>query len=156
MERDPASLDDLGHPLLEVLQHEVVLVRAVDEKELDRLVEVVGGGLGERRDRRHELGDPRALDVRAEVAEPVVGVRVDREDGDAGARLRAEAETDRRLPLPGADLGDHAAPAAPPGELVERLALLVREPAGNVRDQRLDALIEFGHARTLASMTLWL
>ena len=52
-------------------------MRAVDEQQLDRLVEVVRGGLRERRDRIDELRDPGPVDVRLEIPEAVVGVRVD-------------------------------------------------------------------------------
>ena len=57
MERDPAAVDDLRNPLVEVLADERFLVRTVDEEQLDRLVEVVGRRLRQRRDRRDEIGD---------------------------------------------------------------------------------------------------
>src|SRR5919198_3439907 len=44
--RDDPALDDLRDPALEVLEDEVVLVRAVDEEELDRLIEAVRKILG--------------------------------------------------------------------------------------------------------------
>ena len=86
MKGDPASVDDFGHPLLEVLEHEVVLVRAVDEEQLDRFVEGVRGQLRKRRDRRDELGDSCAVDIRLEVPEAMVGMRVDCIDGNRCSR----------------------------------------------------------------------
>jgi hypothetical protein len=122
-------------------------MRAVDEQELDRLLEPVGGRLRQRRDRSHELCDARAVDVRLEVAEPVIGVRVDCIDRYASAVLGADAEADGRLPLPGADLHDHSFAPARASELIQRLALLVGEPARNVRDERLDLRLEVAHFR---------
>src|SRR5204862_3156332 len=78
-------------------------------------------------------------DVRLEVAEAVIGMRVDRVDRHAVARLRAEPETDRRLSLPRADLHDDAVAPATPCKLVERLTLLVGEPSRDVGDERLHA-----------------
>ena len=49
MKDDPPALDDLGHPPLEIFEDDLVLVAAVDEEQLDRLVEVVRGFLRERR-----------------------------------------------------------------------------------------------------------
>src|SRR5206468_8790594 len=117
-------------------------VRAVDEQQLDRLVEAVRRRLRQRLDWPHELRDARALDIRLEVAEAMVGVRVDRVDRNGRSLLRPEAEADGRLSLPRPDLDDHAVTTAATGELVERLALLVRQPPRNVGDQRLDARAE--------------
>src|SRR5207247_9075246 len=64
VERDPALVDDLRHPLVEVRAHVRLLMRAVAKQELDRLVEVVRSVLRERRQRRDEVGDSGALDVR--------------------------------------------------------------------------------------------
>src|SRR5205085_11525632 len=72
-------------------------------------------------------------------------MRIDGEDADAVAGERAPAEADRRLALPRADLDDHAAAFATPRELVQRLALVVRQPPRNAGDQRLDGAREFGH-----------
>jgi hypothetical protein len=109
-----------------------------DEEQLDRLLEVVHDVLGKPFHRRHEVGDPGPFDVLLELAVPVIGVRVDGEDSNALAGARAEPEADRRLALPRADLDDHAPPRAVLRELVERLAFLVGEPAGDVLDQLFD------------------
>jgi hypothetical protein len=52
-------------------------------------------------------------------------MRVDRVDPDALPGLRAKAEADRGLPLPRADLDDHALAVALLREVVERFRLLV-------------------------------
>src|SRR5437763_11063522 len=147
VERDPPAVDHLRHPLLEILEDEVVLVRAVDEQQLDWGVEGVRRRLRQGWDRPDELCDPGALDVRLEIVEAVVRVRVDFIDGHRLAGQRAEAETDRRLPLPATDLDEHAVAAAASRELVQRLPLLVGQPAGNVGDQRLDDGRELSRTR---------
>ena len=120
-------------------------MRAVDEEQLDRFVEVVRGRLRQGGNGAHELRDPGALDVRLEIAEAVIGVRIDGVDRQRRPLLGAEPETHRRLPFPGADLDDDALSRAGARKVIERLSLLVREPAGNVGDERLDARLEFVH-----------
>src|SRR5438874_2690745 len=90
----------------------------------------------------HQLCDAGPLDVVLEVAEAVVGVRIDRVNGYRFARLRAETETNGRLSFPRADLDDDAVAATCTRKLVQRFAFLVRQPAGNVRDQRFDVSLE--------------
>src|SRR5207244_9710399 len=113
-----------------------------------RFVEVVRGGLGKRSDRPDEIRDPGAVEVRLEVAEAIVSVRVDRKDGDTGACQRPSTEADRRLALPRADLDDHAPSGTRAREIVERLAFFVRQPAGNLRDERFDVHGEVVHGPT--------
>src|SRR5262249_51801814 len=90
----------------------------------------------------HELCDAGSLDVRLEVAESVVGVRINRIDGHVVPLLRTEPEAHRRLALPRADLDDDAVAAATPGELVASLTLRLGQPAGGRGPERLDACLE--------------
>ena len=84
---------------------------------------------------------PAAWTLRLPVGEGPVGVAVDGEDPDAVPRLRAEPEAGRRLAAPRADLDDRRrGPCSSCARSVERLALLVGEPAG----ERVEALAELG------------
>src|SRR4029450_9415738 len=146
MESDDSAVYDLRDPLVEVLTDELFLVRAVDEEELDRLVEGAGDLLRKPLDRRDEVRDAGALDVVLELAVAVIRVRVDGEDPHALARARGEPDTNGRFSLPCSDPADPPRAGARAGELVEGLAFFLREPAGDVLDQLLDRR-EVRHAR---------
>jgi hypothetical protein len=45
VEGDPAAVEHLRDPLVEVFADETLLVGAVDEQQLDRFVEIIGGPL---------------------------------------------------------------------------------------------------------------
>jgi hypothetical protein len=145
--RDHAALHDLRNPAVEVLLHELVLVRAVDEEQLDRLIEAFGKLLRAARDRRDEVGEAGFLHVPLEVLERVLGVRVDGVHRNPATGLGAEPEAGGRLAAPGADLDDHAATGTGSGQPVERLALLGGQPAGQV----VEALAKLGDRHGPAS-----
>ena len=149
MERDRAAIDHPREPELEVEGDAGIVVRAVDEDQLDRTLEVACGLRGGRHQRHDEICDARLPDVTRELGKgrhralrgEIVRLRrvgIDRVDRHAGAASRAAREPDRRLSLPGPDLDDHSPPRATAGEIVEKPPFLEREPAPDAGDLPLD------------------
>src|SRR5581483_6371394 len=134
----------------------IVVVRAVDPEQADRLAPADDGLVGSHDERTDELAEPGARDVRPERRfGRVVEVRIDRDDALPAGRARGGREDDGRLPPGAPDLDDDAPPGARAGERPEVARLVVGEPAvdaaRDVADPALAGLARGDrHARFLA------
>ena len=133
MDGERASVGDARSPVADVVAGGTVAMSAVDVQEVDRVGDLVVGGVGEGADVTHPIAHPGGGEVGGERlvvevglgfeagdllrASVVAGMRIDRNDLDAG--IGGGGEHDRRPSAETPDLDDPATCRAPRRRLVQ-------------------------------------